>query len=127
MNAMRAVLRWQYPVAVWLMLLGVVFATEYVVMLVLPLVLAKHSSRALEAGVDAVLLTVMLAPALWWTIVRPLTEVIRLRTQFLADLFAHIEQDRRQTAHELHDGVGQSLTLLISGLRSAKVCRVTEE
>jgi signal transduction histidine kinase len=118
---------WPYPVAVWLTLLGVVFAAEYAVMLVLPWVLDKHSSRALEAAVDAVVLTLILAPALWWTIVRPLTEVIRLRTQFLADLFEHIEQDRRQTAHELHDGVGQSLTLLISGLRSAKVCRANEE
>jgi signal transduction histidine kinase len=53
--------------------------------------------------------------------------VIRLRTQFLADLFAQIERERRQTACELHDGVGQSLTLLISGMRSAKSCRVIEE
>ncbi len=126
MRVVRAVLHWQYPIVVWLILLGVVFITEYAVMLVLPLVLVANSPRALEAFVDAVVLTVILAPALWWTIVRPLTEVIRLRTQFLADLFAHIEQDRRQTAHELHDGVGQLLTLLISGLRSSKVCRETE-
>lgn len=127
MRATRAVLRWQYPIAVWLILLGVVFVTEYAVMLLLPWVLAEQSSRTLEAAVDAVVLTVILAPALWWTIVRPLTEVIRLRSQFLADVFAHIEQDRRQTALELHDGVGQSLTLLISGLRSAKVRRTIGE
>lgn len=116
-----------YPVAVWLTLLLVVFAAEYGVMLVLPWVLGEHSSRALEAAIDAVVLTVILAPALWLTIVRPLMEVIRLRTQFLTDLFEHIEQDRRQTAHELHDGVGQSLTLLVSGLRSAKACRANLE
>lgn len=118
---------WLYPVTVWLILLGVVFVTEYAVMLILPWVLQEHSSRALEAVIDAVVLTVILAPLLWWTIVRPLTEVIRLRTQFLTDLFDQIEQDRRQTAHELHDGVGQSLTLLISGLRSAKACRANLE
>lgn len=118
---------WLYPFAVWLILLASVFAVEYAVMLILPLVLKADSPRALEAALDSVLLTLVLAPALWWTIVRPLTEIIRLRTQFLSELFQHIEQDRRQTAHELHDGVGQSLTLLISGLRSAKICRATAE
>lgn len=116
----RTVRRWRNPVGIWLVLLVVVFASEYAVMLFLPWVLDEGASRALEATVDAVVLTFLLAPALWWTIVRPLTEVIRLRTQFLSDLFEHIEVDRRQIAHELHDGVGQSLTLLISGLRSAK-------
>lgn len=119
--------RWVYPVAVWSILLAFVFATEYAVMLVLPMVLAQGSSRLVEAVVDAVVLTLVLAPVLWWLIVRPLREVIRLRTQFLADLFTQIESDRRQTAIELHDGVGQALTLLISGLRSAKNCRATLE
>lgn len=118
---------WYYPIAVWLALLVGVFAIEYSVMLVLPFVISEGSSRLLEAALDAVVLTIVLAPALWWTIVRPLTEVIRLRTQFLFELFQHIEEDRRQTAHELHDGIGQSLTLLISGLRSAKICRATAE
>lgn len=127
MNETRGARGWVYPVAVWLILLVAVFASEYAVMLVLPWVVKEHSSRALEAAIDAVVLIVILAPLLWWTIVRPLMEVIRLRTQFLSDLFHHIEQDRRQTAHELHDGVGQSLTLLISGLRSAKACRANLE
>jgi signal transduction histidine kinase len=118
---------WLHPVTVWLTLLAVVFVAEYGLMLLLPWLLPKHASRILEAAVDAVVLTLLLAPALWFTIVRPLKEVIRLRSQFLTDLFESIERDRRQTAHELHDGVGQSLTLLISGLRSAKVCRVNAE
>lgn len=118
---------WLYPVAVWLGLLAVVFASEATVMLLLPGLIPEHPSRVLESGVDAIVLTLLLAPILWWTIVRPLREVIRLRTQFLADLFAQIERDRRQTAYELHDGIGQSLTLLISGLRSAKKCQTVEE
>jgi signal transduction histidine kinase len=123
----RAANRWPYPVAVWLILLAVIFAAEYAVMLLLPRLLPEHSSRVLESAVDAVVLTLVLAPVLWWTIVRPLREVIRLRTQFLADLFSQMESDRRQTAYELHDGVGQALTLLISGLRSAHRCRVNAE
>jgi signal transduction histidine kinase len=123
----RAARGWVYPVTVWLVLLAVVFAAEYAVMLLLPWLVPEHPSRLLESAVDAVVLTLLLAPVLWWTLVRPLREVIRLRTQFLADLFAQVESDRRRTAYELHDGVGQALTLLISGLRSARSCRVVEE
>jgi signal transduction histidine kinase len=127
MFGLRAPQRWIYPITVWLVLLVVIFAAEYGVMLILPWLLPHQSSRFLESVVDSVVLTLVLAPVLWWTLVRPLQEVIRLRSEFLADLFAQIEIDRRQTARELHDGVGQALTLLISGLRSAKACRVNME
>jgi signal transduction histidine kinase len=127
MKENRVAVGWLYPVGIWLLLLSIVFASEYAVMLILPRMLGQHSSRTLEAIVDAVVLTLIMAPLLWGTIVRPLTEIIRLRTRFLADLFEQIERDRRQTAHDLHDGVGQSLTLLISGLRSAKGCRKNAE
>lgn len=118
---------WLYPVVVWLVLLVIVFAAEYGVMLLLPWLVPQRHSRLLEAVVDAVVLVLLLAPVLWLMLVRPLREVIRLRTQFLADLFAQVEIERRQTAGELHDGVGQKLTLLISGLRSAKSCRANED
>ncbi len=111
-----------YPVRVWLLVLTTIFATEWLVMQVLPWILPEGPTRLLESAVDAFALTLVLAPLLWWAVVRPLKEVIRLRAQFLADLFAQIEKDRRQIAHELHDGVGQSLTLLVSGLRSVDHC-----
>jgi len=107
------------PAWVWLVVLGTVFTTEAGVMVVLPWLFPERASPWLEATVDAVLLTLILAPLLWWLVVRPLQDVNRLRTEFLGDLFTHMESDRRQTAHDLHDGVGQSLTLLVSGLRSA--------
>ena len=110
---------WLYPAAVWLAVLAIIFATEYVVMLALPRLLPPKAPKLLEPFVDAVILIAVLAPVIWWTVVRPLREVIRLRTQFLTDLFSRIETDRRGTAHELHDGVGQSLSLLVSGLRTA--------
>ncbi|HZT80466.1 MAG TPA: hypothetical protein VFA26_09595, partial [Gemmataceae bacterium] len=85
-----------------------------------PWLLPAEPHPLLEAAGDAVILVAVIAPAIWWTVVRPLREVNRLRTQFLADLFSRIETDRRGTAHEVHDGVGQSLSLLVSGLRSAQ-------
>ncbi|MFO0823916.1 MAG: sensor histidine kinase [Gemmataceae bacterium] len=107
------------PAWVWLIVLSTVFTTEAGVMILLAWIFPDRPSPWLEAGLDSVLLTIILAPLLWWLLVRPLQEVNRLRNDFLADLFTHIEADRRQTAHDLHDGVGQSLTLLVSGLRSA--------
>jgi signal transduction histidine kinase len=109
-----------YPAAVWVFVLVIVFATEYAVMLVLPWVVTGQSSALLEATVDAVTLTAVLAPIIWGVVVKPLQEVVRLRTRFLSDLFAQIEVDRRRTAYELHDGVGQSLSLLVSVLRSTQ-------
>lgn len=112
----RAVLS---PTVVWLVILVVLFVTEYAVMLALPILLTQDRSYLAEALIDALTVTAVIAPIIWWTLVRPLREVIRLRTRFLGDLFTAIEVERRQTAHELHDGIGQQLSLLISGLRSA--------
>lgn len=123
MFSSHTVRHWLHPIFVWLYLLAAIFATEAGLMLLLPRIMPVNSSRIVAAAVDAVVLTLLLAPLLWWTLVRPLQAVIRMRARFLVDLFTQIEQDRRQTAYELHDGVGQSLTLLVSGLRSARNCR----
>ena len=109
---------WRKPLRVWLTVLIALFCTEAVVMEIIPWIIPAHAPRLLEAMVDAFILTTVTAPILWFLIVRPLQDANRLRTQFLSDLFASIEVERRQIAHELHDGVGQSLTLLISGLQT---------
>jgi len=111
---------WRYPAVVWLVVLGSVFITEGITHMVMPRILPAEPSRLLDAGLDAVVLTVVLAPLLWCVLVRPLREAARVRASFLSDLFASIEADRRRVAHDLHDGVGQSLTMLVSGLKSAE-------
>ncbi len=108
-----------YPTAVWVFILTLLFAAEYGVMIALPVLMPDDPTSLVAALIDALTITAVLAPAIWFALVRPLRGVIRLRTKFLGDLFAAIEDERRQTAHELHDGIGQELSLLISGLRSA--------
>jgi signal transduction histidine kinase len=111
---------WNHPARVWLAVILVIFAAEYASMMVLPLVLPEDLSWFTESIVDSVMLIILVAPVLWWTVVRPLRQVINIRTRHLAELFSSIEAERRRTAHELHDGVGQSLTMLVSGLRTLR-------
>jgi signal transduction histidine kinase len=110
---------WVHPARVWGVVLALIFTAEYAVMLVLPWLLPERPSWMVASALDALILTVVVAPVMWWTCVRPLQDVIRLRARFLAALFSHIEGERRRIAEELHDGVGQSLTLLVSRLRTA--------
>jgi signal transduction histidine kinase len=109
---------WTHPARVWFVVLALIFAAEYAVMLVLPWLLPTDLSWFSKSVVDSVLLTIVVAPVLWWTVVRPLQQVISIRTRYLTELFSSIEADRRRMAQELHDGVGQSLTMLVSGLRT---------
>jgi signal transduction histidine kinase len=109
---------WTHPARVWFVVLALIFMAEYAVMLVLPWLLPTDLSWFTESVVDSVLLTIVVAPVLWWTVVRPLQQVIGIRTRYLTELFSNIEVERRRMAHELHDGVGQSLTMLVSGLRT---------
>lgn len=95
-----------------------ILITESVVMLVLPFLLPTNPPRPVEAVVDAFLLSVVLAPIMWWRVVRPLKQAALQRDLFLTELFKTLEGERKRFAHELHDGVGQALTLLISGLKS---------
>lgn len=110
--------RFATPWASGLLVLAVISLGEYAVMLLLPLVLPPDAPRIVESLVDSALLALVASPVLWWAIVCPLQRAAALRGRYLANLFSAIEDERRRVAHELHDDVGQSLTLLISGLRS---------
>ncbi|MFO1004669.1 MAG: sensor histidine kinase [Planctomycetaceae bacterium] len=90
-------------------------------MLALPLLLPHTTPRYLEAAVDALLLSLVAIPVLWLTMVFPLKQAARQRDLFLSNMFLAIEDERRRVAHDLHDGVGQTLTMLVSGLKGITV------
>src|ERR1035437_2203075 len=60
------------PVRFIALLLATIFVIEAGIMFVLPVMVSTHASRLVEAGVDAFLLVVILAPVLWWMIIHPL-------------------------------------------------------
>jgi signal transduction histidine kinase len=109
------------------LVLAVIALAEYGVMQALPFALPSHWPRLAESLIDAAVLSLVVSPVLWWAIVRPLQRATALRNRYVIALFAAIEDERRRIAHELHDDVGQTLTLIVSGLRSAETTSALAE
>lgn len=127
MKATRA--RVWYIVKPWrlfLVVLGLIFAVEFTVMFLLPVLLPEGASATFEAVFDACMLTVMLAPLMWWLVIRPLRSLAATRTELLARVLTAQEEERGRIARDLHDGLGQSLTCLTVGLRAVEE-RSTDE
>lgn len=72
----------------FLQVLGIVFIAELAVMLILPWVLPQQTPETLGALADSCLLTLVSAPWLWWSVVRPLQRVAALEQAKAAALGA---------------------------------------
>jgi len=97
------------------------FTCEPVIML-LPAALAAGSRHPLfDAFGDSFMLALLLAPALWFLIVRPLQRLSASRGQLLAQLFDATERERGHLARELHDELGGHLTAILIGLQNVEL------
>lgn len=105
------------PLRLFLMILGVMFTIEAIVMFILPFIIPPESTVTFGAMIDACLLTVVLAPMLWLLIVRPLQNLAATRQRLLAQALSAQENERRRIARDLHDSLGQAITSLMVGLR----------
>lgn len=106
------------PLRLYVFILFVLFTIEILVMLVLPYLTPANSASAVSALIDASLLTGVLAPLLWYLIVRPLQKLAATRQRLLALTLTAQENERRRIARDLHDSLGQALTSLMIGLRT---------
>ncbi len=70
----------------------------------------------LQGMLDASLLTLVMAPIIWWLVVKPLRRLSESRGHLLHSLFQSQEQERARIARDLHDEIGQQLTALLVGL-----------
>lgn len=99
-------------------MLVLVFGVEMGIMLTLPMWNPWSLGDVTLALVDAMVLTAVLSPALWFVVVRPLRELFDQRGRLLARVFEVQEQERARISRDLHDELGQLLTALLVGLRT---------
>lgn len=100
-----------------LVMLGVIFAAESAIMTVFALVAGEGHNRWLEVVVDSTVLTLTVAPLLYWLLVRPLRVLADERSRLLAHVFEIQDAERQRVARDLHDEIGQSFTSLLVRLR----------
>jgi signal transduction histidine kinase len=106
------------PARLFASILIVVFVLEILIMLVMPRFLSLTEYPVLTACIDSFTLTTVLAILLWNLVVKPLQKLAQTRQKLLAQILQIQEQERRRIALDLHDGLGQSLTSLMVGLRT---------
>jgi len=106
------------PSRVFLFVLFLVFGVECAIMLALWSAPLPLHGRWIGAVIDSVTLTIVLAPALWLGLVRPLQRLSASRGQLLRRLFDAQEQERSRLARDLHDELGQQLAAIMIGLRT---------
>lgn len=106
------------PWRLFLTLLAIIFASEAVVMLLLPSIVPRDFGYLFEVFVDSFLLTSVLAPLLWWIVIVPLRDLVESRLRLLHRVFTVQEEERSRIARDLHDGVGQAMTALLVRMRA---------
>lgn len=110
------------PVRVFLIVVGLVFLVEAVIMFGLARWMPAGSDSVFVSLVDATLLASLLAPAVWIVVVRPLRALFEQRGMLLSRLLDAQERERARVAHDLHDELGQQLTALLLHLRAGLHC-----
>lgn len=106
------------PLRLFVIILFLLFTLEIIVMLVLPYLTPANSASVYGAFIDAFLLTGVLAPLLWYLIIKPLQKLAATRQRLLALTLSAQENERGRIARDLHDSLGQALTSLMIGLRT---------
>ncbi len=108
------------PGRLFAIVLASVFAIETALMVVLPGLLPDRHRDLLMVLADGLVLTAVLAPILWVAVIRPLQQLVVLRTVLLQRVLTIQEEERGRVAREMHDGLGQSLTSMLVGLRAVE-------
>jgi two-component system, NarL family, sensor histidine kinase NreB len=115
------------PLRVFGTVMILAFLVEVGVMLLLPSLVTGGLTGLQNAIIDALLLTTVLAPAVWYVVARPLRKLHDDRGQLLARVFETQENERCALARDLHDELGQHLTALRLAVRSIERATTAEQ
>lgn len=110
---------------IFLLFLGTTFVCELGIMLTLAALLPRDMPPLVASLADAAILTLTLAPLVWWLFVLPARRLTESRSRLLDRVLSAQEDERRRIAADLHDGLGQSLTSV--QLRLAAIEQATAE
>lgn len=105
------------PLLIFALVLVSTFGVEGTIMLALPHLPTWAQSPVVSGLLDATLLALLMAPAVWWLVVTPLRCFSAARGELLRALFDAQEQERARIAADLHDEIGQQLTAILVGVR----------
>lgn len=108
------------PRRVVAVVLLVVFITEGAIMLLFPILPTWTREPLASSVLDATVLSLATAPALWFLVVRPSRGMFLARGRMIEHLFDIQERERTRLAGDLHDEVGQHLTAVIVGLKTVE-------
>lgn len=115
------------PLWTLLVVLLLVFGFELGIMLLLAKLEPFPGGDFARAVIDAVGLTVVLSPALWLLIVRPLRSLSEQRGRLLSRVYEVQEDERVRLSRDLHDELGQHLTAVLLGLRAVAQAEDVQE
>ena len=108
------------PIRVFVLVMLLAFIVEGAIMFGLPLLPEWAQGPLALDIIDASLLTLAMAPTVWWLVVLPMRRLLEARGQLLHQLFQAQEQERARIARDLHDEIGQHLTALLVGLKTVE-------
>lgn len=101
-----------------MLVLTTAFAAEFVIMLALASVPDAFRDGAFAVVLDAAALVLLLGPALWLLVVRPLRVLVSERGRLLSHVLTIQEAERARIGQDLHDELGQTQTAVLLRVRA---------
>jgi len=102
-----AVIYQRTPLHFLIAMLAIVFVSETLVMFLLPLLFPSHANKVVEALSDAGLLTLIISPAVWLLLVRPLRAdahwLAELNEELSEEMETRLALEQKLTRQALHD------------------------